>query len=306
MIRINRILCPVDFSQFSTHAFDRAVALARAYGATICVLHVLPVANRVPAVPYGPEDPGPFGFHTFDRETVLAEIPRFLATERNIGVSIDYHVVDAPSVHKEILAQAELLSADLVVVGSHGRSGFDRLILGSVAEKLLRSSPIPIMTVPAHAPDAVPMGRDPFRAILYATDFSAGSDEALRYAGSLAQHGAAPLTLMHVVEPMPIADVPLAGGSFDVAAYHTAREQQARARLRTTIPESVRLGCQTDDVATTGKPYVQILRVASERQIDLIVMGVHGRNALDRLVFGSTTEHIIRRATCPVLTVRER
>ena len=236
MIRINRILCPIDFSQFSTHAFDRAVALARAYGATICVLHVLPVANRVPAVPYGPEDPGPFGFHTFDRETALAEIPRFLATERNIGVSIDYHVVDAPSVHKEILAQAELLSADVVVVGSHGRSGFDRLMLGSVAEKLLRSSPIPIMTVPAHAPDAVPISRDPFRAILYPTDFSAGSDAALRYAGSLAQHGAAQLTVMHVVEPIPIADVPLAGGSFDVAAYHTALENQARARLRDDDP----------------------------------------------------------------------
>ena len=109
MIRINRILCPVDFSQFSTHAFDRAVALARAYGATICVLHVLPVVSPVPAVPYGPEGPGPFGVHTFDCETALAEIPASSPPERDIGVSIDYHVVDAPSVHKEILAQAELL-----------------------------------------------------------------------------------------------------------------------------------------------------------------------------------------------------
>jgi nucleotide-binding universal stress UspA family protein len=306
MIRINRILCPIDFSQFSSHAFDRAVGLARAYGATICVLHVLPAAIPVPAVPYGPEGPGPFAVPTFDRETALAEIPRFLATERDIGVSIDYHVVDAPSVHKEILAQAELLSADVVVVGSHGRSGFDRLMLGSVAEKLLRSSPIPILTVPSHVPDAVPMGRDPFRAILYATDFSPGSDAALPYAASLAQHAAAQLTVMHVVEPIPIGYDPMGGSSFDVTAYHTGLENQARAKLRTTIPEWVRLGCQTDDVVTTGKPYVQILRAASERLIDLIVMGVHGRNALDRLVFGSTTEHIIRRATCPVLTVRER
>jgi nucleotide-binding universal stress UspA family protein len=68
----------------------------------------------------------------------------------------------------------------------------------------------------------------------------------------------------------------------------------------------VRLGCQTDDVVITGRPYVEILRAANERLVDLIVMGVHGRSALDRLVFGSTTEHIIRRATCPVLTVRER
>ena len=149
------------------------------YGATICVLHVLPVASPVPAVPYGPEGPGPFGFQTVDRNTALAEILRFLATDPNIGVPIDYHVVDAPSVHKEILAQANLLSADVVVVASHGRSGFDRLMLGSVAEKLLRSSPIPIMTVPAHVPDAVPISRDPFRSILYATDFSTGSGAAL-------------------------------------------------------------------------------------------------------------------------------
>ena len=79
---------------------------------------------------------------------------------------------------------------------------------------------------------------------------------------------------------MPIADVPLAGGSFDVAAYYTARENEARDRLRTTIPEWVRLGCQTDDVVTTGRPYVEILRAANERPIDLIVMGVHGRNAI--------------------------
>ena len=306
MIRINRILCPIDFSRFSSHAFDRAVGLARCYGATICVLHVLPVASPVPAVPYGPEGPGPFGFQTVDRDTALAEIPRFLATERSIGVPIDYHVVDASSVHKEILAQAELLSADLVVVGSHGRSGFDRLMLGSVAEKLLRSSPIPVMTVPSHVPDAVPISRDPFRKILYATDFSTGSDAALPYAVSLAQHAAAQLTVMHVVEPIPIGYDPMAGVSFEIAAYQGALENEARAKLRTTIPEWVRLGCETDDVVTTGKPYVQILRAANERLIDLIVMGVHGRNALDRRAFGSTTEHIIRRATCPVLTVRER
>jgi nucleotide-binding universal stress UspA family protein len=305
MIRINQILCPIDFSAFSRHAFDRAVGLARGYGATVAVLHVLPVPSAVPAVPFGPEGPGPFGFQIVDQERALKEIPRFLAVESGVDVPITYHVTESPSVQKEIVLQARMLSADVVVLGSHGRSGFDRLMLGSVAEKVLRSCPTPVMTVPSHAPDVVPITRDPFRRILYATDFSSGADAALPYAASFAQHAAAQLIFMHVVEPIPIGYDPVAGVSFDVAAYHAELEKNARAKLRTVVPESIRLGCDTEDVVTTGKPYVEILRAADERLIDLIVIGVHGRNALDRLVFGSTTEHLVRRATCPVLTVRE-
>jgi nucleotide-binding universal stress UspA family protein len=305
MIRIKRILCPIDFSDFSRHAFDRAVAVARCYDAAISVLHVLPVPSVVPAVPYGPEGPGPFGFQTIDRARVLAELPAFLAIEAGIGTPIDYHAVEAPSVHKEILLQAQRLAADLVVVGTHGRSGFDRLILGSVAEKVLRTSEVPVLTVPPHVTDVAPMWREPFRRIVLATDFSVGSEAALRCAASLAQHAAARLTLVHVVEPIPVRRQPMVGTSFDVSGYVAQLEKEAIETLRESVPAWVRLGCETDDVVVKGKAYVEILRVAAERQADLIVLAVHGRNALDRMVFGSTTEHIVRRATCPVLTVRQ-
>ena len=304
MIRIQRILCPIDFSDFSRHAFDRAVGVARSYGATIAVLHVLPLPSAVPAVPYGPEGPGPFGFQVIDRDFALDQIHRFAHADALTGAAIDYHVVDGPSVHKEILLQARRLHADLVVLGSHGKSGFDRLFLGSVAEKVLRTCEVPVMTVPAHAPDAVPSGRDPFTRIVLGTDFSVGSEAALRYAASLAQHAAARLTLLHVVEPLPVGRGSMVG-TFDVAGYASQREREARETLRTVVPDWVRLGCDTEDVVVVGKPYVQILRVATEQQADLIVLAVHGRNALDRLVFGSTAEHIVRRATIPVLTVRE-
>lgn len=305
MIRIKQILCPVDFSEFSRHAFDRAVGVARCYDATIAILHVLPVPSAVPAIPYGPEGPGPFGFQTVDRERALAEIPRFLALESGIGPAIDYHVLESPSEHKEILVQARRLAADLIVMGTHGRSGFDRLVLGSVAEKVLRTSEVPVLTVPSHVPDLVPLGRDPFKRILLATDFSAGSEAALRYAASLAQHAAAPLTIVHVVEPLPVGHDPMVGMFFDTGAYHAQLIEEAKTTLRTAIPDWVRLGCDTEDVVVNGKAYVELLRIAAERQSDLIVLSVHGRNALDRLVFGSTTEHIVRRATCPVLTVRQ-
>ena len=168
MVLIKHILCPVDFSEFSRHAFDRAVAVARSYGAELTVLHVLPVPSAVPALPYGPEGPGPFGFEAVDRDRALAELSRFLAAERSIGVPLHYKAAESPSVQKEVLMQASRLSADLVVMGTHGRSGFDRFFLGSVAEKTLRTSRVPVLVVPPRLPDAVPAGRDPFQSILCA------------------------------------------------------------------------------------------------------------------------------------------
>jgi nucleotide-binding universal stress UspA family protein len=302
MIEIKHILCPVDFSDCSRRAFDRAVAVARRYGSQITVLHVLPVASAVPAVPYGPFGPAPFGVETVDREGAMAKLPRFLAVEPSTDIPVRYEVAEAPSVHKEVLLQTARRSADLVVMGTHGRSGFDRLLLGSAAEKTLRTSLVPVLIVPPHTPDAVRAGRDPFERILHATDFSDASARALRYAASFAQHPGAQLTLVHVIEPLPVGYDPLVGVTFSDEA---AADESAKTQLRQLVPTAVTAGCETATVVTRGKPYAEILRVATERRADLIVLGVHGRGALDRLVFGSTTEHIVRRATCPVLTVRD-
>jgi nucleotide-binding universal stress UspA family protein len=304
MVRIANILCPIDFSEFSRHAFDRAVGVARCYGAKVSVLHVLPVPSAVPAVPYGPEGPGPFGFHAPDRDLVVSELRRFLATDRDIGVPLHYEVIEGPSAAKEIMLQTERLDADFVVLGTHGRSGFDRLLLGSVTEKVLRKSPVPVLTIPPRLGDVTPSGRDPFRRILYATDFSAGSNAALTYAASLARHANGHLTIVHVVEPLPVGADSTTGTSFDVAGYEAALERDSAARLRKIVPDEIRVTCNAEDVITKGRPYREILRIAGERLSDLIVLGVHGRNALDRLVFGSTAEHVVRRAVCPVLTVR--
>src|SRR5687767_15926809 len=113
MVRIKHVLCPVDFSEFSRHAFDRAVAVARSYGADVTVLHVLPVPSAVPALPYGPEGPGPFGFEVVDRDRTLAELLRFLAAEQSIGVPLHYVIIESPSVQQETCLQISRLSADL-------------------------------------------------------------------------------------------------------------------------------------------------------------------------------------------------
>ena len=303
MINIKHILCPVDFSEFSRHAFDRAVAVAGSYGADLIVLHILPVTSAVPALPYGPEGPGPFGFEAVDRDRTLAELPKFLLPEHSAEVRVRYEVIDSPSVHREILTQIPRQSADLVVMGTHGRSGFDHLVLGSVAEKTLRRARIPVLIVPPHDSGALAAGRGRFRRVLCAVDFSQDSARAMEYAASFARQAAGRLTVLHVVEPMPVGYDPMVGTTFDLAGYELRLEESGRAQLRTFAPESAAAGCEIETMLTHGRAYKEILRIAAERQSDLIVVGVHGRNAFDRLVFGSTTEQIIRRASCPVLAV---
>jgi nucleotide-binding universal stress UspA family protein len=303
MINITHVLCPVDFSEFSRHAFDRAVAVASSFGADVTVLHVLPVTSAVLALPYGPEGPGPFGFEAVDRDRTLAELPRFLLPEHSADVRVRYDVIDSPSVHRGILLQIPKQSADLVVMGTHGRSGFDHLVLGSVAEKTLRMARVPVLIVPPHDSSVVPAGREPFRRVLCAVDFSQDSVRALEYAASFARRAGGRLTVLHVVEPMPVGYDPMVGTSFDLAGYEHRLEESGRAQLRTFVPDSAAAGCEVEAMLTRGRAYKEILRIAAERQSDLIVVGVHGRNAFDRLVFGSTTEHIVRRASCPVLAV---
>ena len=302
MVQIRRIICPVDFSEVSRHAFDRALAVAHSYGSAITVLHVLPTPSHVPAVPYGPEGPGPFGFEVPDRLHVLSELSRFLHIEHPGDVAIRQEVIEAGSVHKEILV-ASRTSADLIVMGTHGRSGVDHLFLGSVAEKTLRTSPIPVLTVPPRAAD-VPAAGLPFRSILCAVDFSQDSARALSYAASLAQHTGGRLTLVHIVELMGGGYDPMGGAAFDIEGFRKATAARAREQLQECAATVTGGIGPIFTVLGEGKPYKEILREAGLREIDLIVVGVHGRSALDRLVFGSTTEHLVRRATCPVLTVR--
>jgi nucleotide-binding universal stress UspA family protein len=216
-------------------------------------------------------------------------------------VPIDTDVVDAETVHGEILAQAERLRADLIVMGTHGRTGFQRLLLGSVTDKVLRTARQPVLTVGAPAGEQDTTSA--FKRILCAIDFSECSIAALRYAVSLADGADAHLGAVNVIEWTPIGYDPLAGPPVDLAGYRMAAETTARERLRQVVRESAPT-LAVEDIVTSGKPHHEILRIAAERRSDLIVLGIHGRNPIDRMLFGSTAEPVARRATCPVLTVR--
>jgi nucleotide-binding universal stress UspA family protein len=302
-ISIKRILCPIDFSEFSKHAFDRAVAIAQTHNATVEVLHVVPVPSGMAVVPFGPEGPGGFALHEVDREHLVQEMKRLLAGRQPRIVAVGFHVIEAPAVDRAILAQADSLAVDLIVLGTHGRSGFDRLLLGSVTEKILRRAKVPVLTVPSHVRDAVPPFLSSFQRILCAVDFSSASLDALRYAAALAQESGGRLTVLHVVELLPVVYEPSMATPFDPQRYWLALEESSRMQLKATVPAWVRTSCDVEEVVVSGKAYVEILKAAGERQADLIVLGIHGHSMLGRLFFGATAGHVVRDAICAVLTV---
>lgn len=301
MIEIARILAPIDFSEESVPALGYAAALARWYSSRITVLHVVvtrPAVNIVPS-PY-PTAFAPVALEGI-RADVLGHLDGVIAQGGALDVEVEKAVEEAPDVSSEILARAGVLPADLIVMGTHGRGGFDHLVLGSVAEKVLRKARCPVLTVPKRAHPAPEHAPIQFRRILCAVDFSAASVAALEFALSLAEEADARLTLLHAVEvPHGLRDSPW---SFDVDAARARLEGDSARSLEALVPEAVRNFCTVETAIAEGRAAPEILRFADERSADLVVMGVQGRGALDRLFFGSNTHAVIRRAQCPVLTV---
>lgn len=292
MIAFRRILCPIDFSAPSRHALDHAVEIARWYGGTITALHVMH------PVPYAdPLMAGALVITPQDLERAAQELTRFVGEE--VGQTPIDTVVAQGSAAAVILEQARALPADLVVLGTHGRRGFEHFMLGSVTERVLRKAPCPVLTVPPRVADAVAVGPVLFQQILCGVDFSPASDKALAYAASLARESRAHLTLVHVVEPRPVYE-PVAAGAVGTTTFEEAFVAAATERLHELAPRSPHV----TEAVVVGKPYRALLERASQDRSDLIVIGAHGGLA-DRIgFFGSTTNHLVREAACPVLSLR--
>jgi nucleotide-binding universal stress UspA family protein len=299
MVPFTRILCPVDFSDASRHAVDHAVAVAQWYEAPIVGLHVFnPVYAPVGGIGL-PQDGGTVFASPGASSRLRAQLDEVFAPAVAAGVHVET-VVEEGSPAEQIIQGVGRHRADLIVMGTHGVSGFERLLLGSVTEKVVRKASGPVLTVP---PRAHATSRLPFRRILCPIDFSPPSAAALGRALSIAQEAEAELLLLHVLE-WPVGREPAVVPGFNVAEYHIYRQKEAEVELAKMIPPSVRDWCTPSTHLVHGKPYEQILGLAGDHAVDLIVIGVHGRGAFDVALFGSTTNQVIRGARCPVLTVR--
>ena len=302
MTTIRRILCPLDFSRFSRHALDQAVALARETGAEVSVLHVFtfaPVAQSVTAGATIPMEP--MRLDPSARGALQSELATFVGDVDTAGISLTTTLFEGDAVTR-ILDRATDWNADLIVMGTHGRSGFERLLLGSVAEKVLRKAPCPVLTVPPRVLTA-DHGLA-FARILCPIDFSAASLRALEYASGLAAPQGPGIVALNIIELFAESGGMRDELALDTPDFRAELRRTALGRLHDAIPEALRARCPIREVVTMGKAWKEILRAATEEDADVIIMGVAGRSAADLLLFGSTTQHVVRQAACPVLTIR--
>ncbi len=306
MNAIQRILCPTDFTEFSRRALRHAIALARWKECELVVLHVLEPAIAIHAARGGAAVADPRHLDERRRRIVQA-MGDFTAPASAAGIQIRTVVEEGAEV-EEILRQVRALGADLLVMGTHGRGGFERMLLGSVTDTVLRNALCPVLVVPSiHLEPgedvAAVNAQGPYAHIVCPIDFSECSRAASRAALDLAATSAARLTLLHALETPHDEAAPAANGP--ATAAHRDLTADPVQRMADALHEAAAAGVQADSVVMRGKAAAGIVSVAEDLLAELIVMGVRGHASTDRSLFGSTAQHVTRAALCPILTIHE-
>lgn len=286
-VRLANILWTTDFSSASEASLLYATSIACRYDSQIYMAHVIrPDAYQL--VP--PEALGETLAQT--RRYAEQQMGELLVSGRFRGIP-----------HQVLLGEGELWSVvsdflekyeiDLIVTGTHGRTGVRKLLLGSVAEEIFRLASCPVLTVGPRASKEVPAESE-LRHILYATDFTPTAERAAAYALSLAQEHQAHLTLLHVVKEV------IEGSSPNAALLQSFFAK----RLRALVPADAELWCEPEAVVESGSPAEAILKAALDRQADLIVLGVRRTANFPGHLPPATAYKVVCQAYCPVLTVR--
>ncbi len=289
MLNVKNILFPTDFSECAEHAFAQAAHLAESYGA---VLHVLNIIVAHPEDPDNPmaylkemEHPGPSG--ETDEE----------CRDEN-GICVIHAQEIAFTEARGILDYADRHDVDLIVMGTHGRRGLGRLLLGSVAEKVVRLATVPVLTV---CQTAEAGGAQPIRRVLVPVDFSEYTGPALTHARELAAVYDARVDLLHVITEVALP------GVYGLEPVSVA-EPQIRDRVRQALEDAMLQSPGAERPFSVhvlvGYPAHDIAEFAADHDIDLIVIATHGRTGLKRLFMGSVAENVVRMACCPVFTLK--
>jgi nucleotide-binding universal stress UspA family protein len=231
-----------------------------------------------------------------DREARLLELRSVLTPAEATGVGVTVTLAEGDVV-KQILARAREWPADLLVMETQGHRPTRGWALGSVTEKVLRDAPCPVLAVPRPSAEG-PQPPARFSRILCSIDLSQGSRLAMAWALALQHAFSAELLLVHSLEWFPAEGRDL--GRCSVPEYGLDLTQAAHEQLRRALPH----GASAKTIVTSGQPHREILRLAREHAVDLIVLGVHSRRALDHTLPGSTVAHVLREAMAPVLAVR--
>lgn len=295
-LRLKSLLVPTDFSPPSSRGLDCAVGLAQRFGSQIKLLHVVDfpkIFNDKRAV-----------FADWDKGIIEQAKARLQALQQD---KIDEFIpanteVRSGRAYEQICEAAEDHGSDLVVISTHGYSGLKHLLLGSVAERVVRHAPCSVLVTRGRAPAATEPKLNPKR-ILVPTDFSDSSLEAVDYALSWAREYQAEIYLLHVIPSCyattdeMVREVCI----LEAELKHTS-EKELAALMKILRSQEVPIRTNTRH----GRPATEIAEAAGGFQADLIVMSTHGLTGWNRALLGSTTEEVVRHAPCPVLVVRNK
>ena len=287
------ILFATDLSPLSDAVLPVATSIARQRGAQLVIFHVeeTPTGYPVGEWLYGPLEPTPGALEQLRERVKPADLR--VPSEYLMGFG-------EPA--NEIVRVAEETEAELIVMSTHGRTGLPRFIMGSVAEKVVRKAACPVLIVKPllngskEAPN--PFDVSKARTILVPIDFSRVSEAAIQVATSLACDSGAQLIIAHVEQPL----VPYGGGEVYCADILDAHTRALKMALENIKPDDPRVACTHR--LLSGDPAGEIVRLAQEENADMIVTSTHGRKGLSHALLGSVAEAIVRRAKCPVLTLR--
>jgi nucleotide-binding universal stress UspA family protein len=302
MAQFDKILVPVDFSEASNKALSYGLSLALEMEAELIVLHVIPFS---PALAYV----YPVEGHQVNEEEITSVRTRLMdliPPEHHDSISVRA-LVQAGDVSDTLSAQIEEEKPDLIVMGTRGRRRFERWMLGSVTEHMLRRVHVPLLTV-AHVDEAHTIEKPapvPLDRLLYATDLSSESVDATKRAIELAHAFSAELVILHVVQNLGWA----LGSEFvplDVESRTVQAREAAFEYLVNSVPESAREDPRVRIELRDGLPFEVILEFAASDRADLIVLNTQSRTGLDRALLGSTAERVVRGATVPVLSLPGR
>lgn len=286
-IALRSIVFATDFSPFSEAALPYAIAIARQYGGRVLATHVAPpsVYSEAP----------PERWSTAQRDDAERDHRRIDRLESELGTlphQILMRVGDVWEVLRNLIKEEDV---DLVVLGTHGRTGLKKLMIGSVAEEIFRQAQCPVMTIGPHIErrDAAEIK---FKNILFATDFSLASVAGLRYALSLAEENQATISLLHCIETPSVGSVDL-----DSNASFVLKE------LEQLVPNEAAFWCKPKCFVEYGGHAEAIVTFAKAHDVDLIVMGVRaasGDPEISTHLAKRTAHKVVAHASCPVLTVR--
>jgi nucleotide-binding universal stress UspA family protein len=300
--RFNRILLPIDFSRPSLKTIPYALAIARQFGAEVHLLHVTDLTQQPPptlmTLPLVPQEEWNRRFKKRLKALVL---------KYRTNVNVSTLEPRSGTAYEEICATARDLKANLIVIATHGYTGYRRAFLGSTAERVVQHSPCPILVVRQHLKHwngtIDPRTRTGFRLrkILVPTDFSECSCAGFDYGVQLARDFNAELRLVHVINPhwYPFGDkyAALDAARLMDEAAKAAQKQMRRMAATANVRYSVGV--------IHGSPAMEICKAAND-DADLIVIPTHGRTGLGHVLIGSVAERVVRHARCPVLVIPAR